>query len=110
MTPAHPWLTLYSRSYCHLCQDMFDALQELCEQLNAAFILDKVQVIDVDTDPALVAQYDEKVPVLVAHENGVLEELCHYHLDTRTVSLFLTKKLGSLDTQSSSHPSSGTTS
>ena len=37
--------------------------------------------IDIDTDPALEALYDELVPVLVL--DGV--ELCHYRLDEARV-------------------------
>lgn len=93
MNTPPPWLTLYSRNYCHLCQDMLDALQALCEQMNAAFVMDRVQIIDVDTDPALVALYDEKVPVLLVHENQNTRELCHYHLDTEAVKACLSGKL-----------------
>lgn len=40
------------------------------------------EVIDVDADPALVAKYDELVPVLV-HDG---REICHYVLDREAVS------------------------
>lgn len=71
--------TLYSRTYCHLCQDMLDALQAL--QSDARRFT--VDVIDVDADEALVARFDELVPVLF----GDLEqpELCHYFLDEHKV-------------------------
>jgi hypothetical protein len=69
--------TLYSRSYCHLCQDMLDALLAL-RRPDRPFTVD---VIDVDTDPALVARFDELVPVLFAGER----ELCHYFLDEQRV-------------------------
>ena len=43
--------TLYSRSYCHLCEDMLEALLALqTEQLRF-----EVAILDVDADPALVA-------------------------------------------------------
>lgn len=67
--------TLYSRSYCHLCQDMLDALLAL-QTPGQPFTVD---VIDVDADPALVARFDELVPVLYA--DLAQPELCHYHLD-----------------------------
>ena len=44
-----------------------------------------IEVVDVDTDPALVRKYDELVPVLVAEGR----ELCHYHLDTTKVREYL---------------------
>jgi hypothetical protein len=67
--------TLYSRSYCHLCQDMLDALMRL--QTPEQTIT--VDVIDVDADDALVARFDELVPVLYADLSQ--PELCHYFLD-----------------------------
>lgn len=78
-------LTLYSRSYCHLCDDMLLALQE---KFRAHYAFD-VTVIDVDDDPALVARYDERVPVLIAHHAGTEVELCHYFLDETAVGSYL---------------------
>ncbi len=78
-------LTLYSRSYCHLCDDLLHALQD---KFSKRYTFD-VTVIDVDADPALVALYDELVPVLVAHEDGVATELCHYFLDEAVVGHYL---------------------
>ncbi|AQR64399.1 thioredoxin family protein [Aquaspirillum sp. LM1] len=66
-------LTLYFREYCSLCHAMRDALRPY--QARHGFTLD---VIDVDDDPALVARFDELVPVLMHGET----EICHYHLDT----------------------------
>jgi hypothetical protein len=68
--------TLYSRSYCHLCEDMLAALQAFMARQGQAYTVD---VVDVDADPVLVARYDELVPVLVAEPAGA--ELCHYFLD-----------------------------
>ena len=73
-------LTLLSRSYCHLCHDMEVALVPLAAELDAT-----VSVIDVDTDPALEARYDELVPVLL---HGDIE-LCHYFLDMPKVREYL---------------------
>lgn len=69
--------TLYSRSYCHLCQDMFDALQRLQTPAQPF----TVEVIDIDqsSDATLLARFDELVPVLFADLAG--PELCHYFLD-----------------------------
>jgi hypothetical protein len=71
--------TLYSRSYCHLCQDMLDALQ-LLQTPERPFT---VEVLDVDADAALVARFDELVPVLYADLDQ--PELCHYFLDAARV-------------------------
>lgn len=71
--------TLYTRSYCHLCQDMLDALM-LLHTAERPFT---VEAIDVDADPALVERFDELVPVLF----GALDqpELCHYFLNVDRV-------------------------
>lgn len=75
--------TLYSRSYCHLCEDMLAALNAL-QTPQRPFT---VEVIDVDADPALVARFDELVPVLFADLNE--PELCHYFLDEAKVRAVL---------------------
>ena len=69
-------LTLYGRTYCHLCDDMAAALAPLAEAHGCA-----VEVVDVDASPELEARYGERVPVLV--HDGV--ELCHYFLDPERV-------------------------
>jgi hypothetical protein len=64
---------------------MLEALQLVREQ--HPFLL---EVVDVDADPALVAQYDELVPVLTGSGNGAsARELCHYFLDEKKVRDFL---------------------
>jgi glutaredoxin len=52
-------VTLYTRAGCHLCDVMKDVLGRV--RLERAFDL---TVVDIDTDPALVALYDAEVPVL----------------------------------------------
>lgn len=75
---------LYSRSYCHLCEDMRAALAGL--QLTMPYALD---VVDVDADPDLVARYDELVPVLLGVKaSGEAMQLCHYFLDEAAVRAF----------------------
>ena len=73
--------TLYSRSYCHLCQDMHDALLRL--QTPARAITVDVIDIDASADPSLLARFDELVPVLYADLSQ--PELCHYFLDEARV-------------------------
>lgn len=78
---------LYSRSWCHLCEDMLKALRA---QVGEAIL---VEVIDVDADPALVERYDELVPVLVGCRDGEPPiELCHYFLNENAVSEFLARE------------------
>jgi hypothetical protein len=71
-----PHFVLYSRSYCHLCEDMLAALQTFMARHGLAYTVD---VVDVDADPSLVARFDELVPVLYGDPAG--PELCHYFLD-----------------------------
>ena len=75
-----PRLTLYSRSYCHLCDDMIAGLQPL--QARFHFALD---IVDVDSDPDLEARYGEDVPVLL--HGG--RELCRHRLDSTLVTDYL---------------------
>ena len=71
--------TLYSRSYCHLCDDMLAALQAMAGAQSFA-----VDVIDIDADPALVTRFDELVPVLFGADLAA-PELCHYFLNEEAV-------------------------
>jgi hypothetical protein len=73
-------LTLLSRAYCHLCDDMRAALVPLLARRG----IDLVE-IDVDTDPRLEAQFGERVPVLLAGDVEAGHELCHYVLDPQRV-------------------------
>jgi glutaredoxin len=72
--------TLYGRAWCHLCDDMRAALEPL---LAGSGI--RVDIVDIDADPALEARYNEAVPVLMC--DGV--ELCRYHLDPARVRAVL---------------------
>ena len=73
-------LTLLSRTYCHLCHDMEEALVPIAAEFGV-----EVEVLDVDADPALEERWGELVPVLL---DGELE-LCHYFLDTPKVRDYL---------------------
>lgn len=78
---------LYSRSYCHLCDDMLEALQSLSGEYPFT-----IEVIDIDADEALVAQYDELVPVLFGQKEGSdAARLCNYFLDEPKVREFLSQ-------------------
>jgi thioredoxin-like negative regulator of GroEL len=81
---AGPHFVLYSRSWCHLCEDMLGALRACMARQGQPYTVD---VVDVDADPALVARFDELVPVLVA--DGA--ELCHYFLDEAALSGYLAR-------------------
>jgi hypothetical protein len=73
-------LKLYGRSYCHLCDEMLAALAPLRSEFGFA-----VEVIDIDSDPALQQRFDTLVPVLM-HAGT---ELCRYRLDAAKVRAYL---------------------
>lgn len=77
MTPA---LTLYTRSACHLCEEMRATLEPLGRRHGFS-----VAVVDVDADPGLVERYGARVPVLVA--GGA--EICSGKLDTAALAAAL---------------------
>lgn len=78
--------TLYTRSYCHLCDDMLEALQALSSEFPFT-----VELVDVDADETLVAQFDELVPVLFGRKgNSDSVQLCHYFLNEVKIRKFLT--------------------
>ena len=65
-------LVLYSRVGCHLCDVMKDQVEKYADRY--AFTLD---VVDIDEDEALRAEYDWDVPVLFV--DG--EKIAKYRLD-----------------------------
>ena len=69
-------LTILSRAYCHLCDEMRDAVHPIAEEYGAAIV-----EVDVDAYPDLESAYGDKVPVLMlgAPADGVT--VCHYRLD-----------------------------
>ncbi len=75
-------LTLYSRAYCGLCQDMLGAL----EALHAELYFD-LEVLDVDSDPALERRWGDDVPVLMHAER----ELARHRLEPDLVRAYLSE-------------------
>lgn len=76
---------LYGRTYCHLCDDMLEALQSLSSEYPFT-----VEILDVDSDETLLAQFDERVPVLFGRQgDGESVELCHYFFDEAKTRAFL---------------------
>ena len=84
--------SLYSRSYCHLCDDMLEQLRAHLESdldFKAKNLNFTINVIDVDADDGLIALYDELVPVLTAKKPGGPEvQICHYFLDVKQLKEF----------------------
>lgn len=75
-------LTLMFREYCSLCHKMRDELSALRPQYGF-----ELAVFDIDEDPALEAEYNERVPVLL-DEAG--REICHWHLDEAKLRTYFT--------------------
>ena len=73
-------LTLLSRAYCHLCDEMRQALEPLLAAHAVA-----LDVIDVDARDELDERWGDKVPVLLAGTR----ELCRYRLDRSAVTAWL---------------------
>jgi thioredoxin reductase (NADPH) len=77
-----PTLTVLSRSYCHLCEELLAALKQYQRRYDF-----EIEVLDVDSDPRLEEKWGDKVPVLLDGER----ELCHYHLDHDVVDARLAR-------------------
>ena len=73
-------LVLYSRQYCHLCDDMLASLEALRGELGFG-----LEVIDVDAEPELERRYNELVPVLMHGER----ELARWRLDPSALRAYL---------------------
>jgi len=74
-------LTLLARSYCHLCDEMLEALRPIAAGTP-------VDVVDVDAPEhaALEARWGDAVPVLFAGAPDPGLELCRYRLDPARVA------------------------
>ncbi|HEY2969618.1 MAG TPA: glutaredoxin family protein [Casimicrobiaceae bacterium] len=73
-------LTLLTRAYCHLCDEMRAEVGPLATAAAVA-----VDEIDVDGDPALEARWGDRVPVLLAGDR----ELFHYRVDRTVLTAYL---------------------
>jgi hypothetical protein len=56
--PGAPRVRLLSKPGCHLCDDARGVVAQVCAELGESF-----EEIDILTDPRLVAQYGEQIPV-----------------------------------------------
>lgn len=77
-----PKLTVLSREYCHLCEEMLAALRRFQGRYDF-----EIEVVDVDRNPRLEDKWGDKVPVLF---DGDLE-VCHYYLDNDAVDARLAR-------------------
>ena len=74
---------LLVRAYCHLCDDMREALAPLAARFGWA-----IEEIDIDADAVLEKRWGDSVPVLLAGER----ELCRYRIDAAVVTAFLSER------------------
>ena len=75
-------LTVYSRAYCHLCDEMIAGLHGLQARFHF-----RLNIVDVDSDASLEARFGEHVPVLMHADR----ELCRHALATAAVTDYLAK-------------------
>jgi hypothetical protein len=76
----HRRLTLLVRAYCHLCDDMREALAPLAARFGWS-----IEEIDIDADAVLEKRWSDSVPVLLAGGR----ELCCHRIDAAAVTAFL---------------------
>jgi hypothetical protein len=84
---AGPRLTLLTRAYCHLCDDMRTALLPVAAHFRAS-----VTERDVDAEPELEQDFGAKVPVLLLGDIPDARELCHFHFDRARVEAALSAR------------------
>ena len=77
-----PTLTVLSRVYCHLCDDLIAQLEVFQQRYDF-----DIEVVDVDRHPDLEQKWGDKVPVLLDGER----EICHYFLDVQAVDARLAR-------------------
>ena len=75
-------LTVLSREYCHLCDDLIAGLRSMQARRDFDF-----EVVDVDRHPDLEEKWGDKVPVVL---DGQIE-VCRYHLDADAVDARLAR-------------------
>ena len=73
-------LVLYSRTHCHLCEDMHLQLEELQGEYGFELV-----VRDVDTHPDWASAYGDEVPVLFVED----VEISRYFLDLERLKVQL---------------------
>ena len=56
--PGGPRVLLYAKPGCHLCDDARSTIERVCAQTGTGYV-----EVDITTDPALVKQYGEQIPV-----------------------------------------------
>jgi thiol-disulfide isomerase/thioredoxin len=73
-------LTIYGRPWCHLCDEMADAVAPIAARFGI-----RIEKVDVDSDPALEARFGLRIPVLAHGER----ELAEHRLDAAVLERYL---------------------
>lgn len=69
-------VTVYTREDCHLCEEAIETIERVADGEGVAVALD---LVDVDTDPALREDYGERVPYVLVDGSPAFK----YHVDER---------------------------
>ena len=75
-----PVLLFYYRNGCHLCEDMWQQLQELRRERRF-----EIESLDIALDSCLLERYGSLIPVLAAEK----QVICHYYLDPIALNRYL---------------------
>jgi thioredoxin reductase (NADPH) len=81
-------LTVLSRTYCHLCEELLAALEAFRRRVGSGSF--EIRVVDIDQHPELEVVYGNKVPVLL---DGNLE-ICHYFMNEDALTAHLQRRSG----------------
>lgn len=74
-------LLVLGRAWCHLCDDMYEALQPLVAEVGFT-----VRKVDIDACPDWLARWDEDIPVLLGSDHALI---CMHRLDPEAVRAYL---------------------
>lgn len=77
-------LTVLSRNYCHLCDDLISALEAFRRRVEEISPFE-IKVVDIDRHVDLEALYGDKVPVLL--DGNV--EICRYFMSENALAAHL---------------------
>ena len=83
--PVNPVLRVYSRSGCHLCEILIEALLPL---IRGRLDLD---VVDIESRPDWLRDYGTRIPVVEFNSKAV----CQYKLDVAAIQSILADHTGS---------------
>lgn len=62
-------VTVYTRRGCHLCEDAIAVVRDVADGRPDV----TVELVDIDTDPALIERYTIRVPVIAVNGAEIAE-------------------------------------